>query len=134
MTLIMIFLSCFSLPTKWVILTRYSQAPLFRSHSHKKRNLNYSKFELSEYIEKEILKTWMIDQECRTSVQGVGGGPNPYLSCSLIACNVGGHTHIHTPESLAARSIALHVLSFLKPGKVLPLSQNLKHHPKIASN
>ena len=54
----------------------------------------------------------MTDQECRTSVQGGGSGPNPFLVALLqtLTCNVGGHTHTHTPESLAAQSIALHVL------------------------
>ena len=59
---------------------------------------------------------WMTDQECCTSVQGDGGGPNLFLSCSLIAGSClerrWAHTHTHTPESLAVRSIALQVLCF----------------------
>ena len=48
-------------------------------------------FELSEiriikmYREREIKKMCLTDQKCRTSVQGGGGAPNPFLTCSLIA-------------------------------------------------
>ena len=46
-----------------------------------------------------------------------GGGLTPFFLVALLqtlACNIGGQTetHTHTPESLAARSIALHVLCF----------------------
>ena len=73
---------------------------------------------------------WMTDQECHTSVQGGGGGPNPFLVALLqtLACYVGGHTH--TPESIATRSIALHVLLFTS----LEKCQNKKNHAKIALN
>ena len=35
--------------------------------------------------EREVKKMCMADQECRTSEQEGGGGPNPFLSCSFIA-------------------------------------------------
>ena len=58
---------------------------------------------------------------------GVGVGLTPFSLVALLktlACNVGGHTHTHTLESLVARSTALHALFFYKPGKVLSLCQN----------
>ena len=42
-------------------------------------------FELSENIKRVKKKMWMTDQKCYASVQGGGGGPNPFLSCCLIA-------------------------------------------------
>ena len=96
----------------------YSRIRLFQSHSDQKRTSNYSKFELSEYIEKESLKKcgWQIKniaQVCRR----MGVGLTPFSLVALLqtlACNVGGHTyiHTHTPESLATWSIALIVLCF----------------------
>ena len=57
---------------------------------------------------------------------GGWGGPNPFPSCNLklqtLACNVGGHTYTHTPESLGARSIALHVLFFFTVSEFMPKS------------
>ena len=53
--------------------------------------------------EREFKKMWMTDQECLASVQGVGVGLSPFSLVALLqtlACNVGGHTYIHTPESL----------------------------------
>ena len=58
----------------------------------------------------------MTDQKCRTSMQAGGGEGVDLIPFSLVAllqilgCKVGGQTH--TPESLATRSIALHVLCF----------------------
>ena len=71
-------------------------------------------------------------QVCR----GVGVGLTPFSLVALLqtlACNVGGHTHTHTPELLAVRSIVLHCIctSFYKPGKVLSLCQNKKIVPKL---
>ena len=54
------------------------------------QNSNYQ----NAYSKRIFKKMWMTDQKCCTSVQGGGGGPNPFLSCSLIAdsCEVGTHT------------------------------------------
>ena len=52
--------------------------------------------------EREVKKMWMTYQECPTSEQEGGGGPNPFLSCSFIAdlvCNVGAHAHTHTHQN-----------------------------------
>ena len=65
---------------------KYSGARLFRNHADKKKD-----FELSEigiiriHREREFKKMSMADQKCCTSVQGGGGGSNPFLSCSLIS-------------------------------------------------
>ena len=45
-------LKIFQIQTKF-IFKEHSRVRLFRSHLDKKRTSNYSKFELSEYIEKE---------------------------------------------------------------------------------
>ena len=57
----------------------------------------------------------LTDQECRASLQGGGVDLTPFSLVALLqtlACNLGGHVHTHTPESLAERSTALHVLCF----------------------
>ena len=70
---------------------KYSRVRLFRSHSNKKRTLNYQ----NTYRELKIML--MTDKECLTSVQG-GGGLIPISLVALLqtlACNVGGHTYSH---------------------------------------
>ena len=66
--------------------------------------------------------------ECRTSLQGGGGGPNPFSLVALLqtlACNVGGQTHTPTRITCLAENSTTCTL-FYKPGKVLSLCQNKK--------
>ena len=53
------------------------------------------------------------EMSCKCGGRGVDLTPFSLVALlQTLACNIGGHTHTHTPESLAARSIALHVLCF----------------------
>ena len=85
-------------------------------------------------IPRERVKKNVDDRSCHTSVQGMGVGLTPFsLAASLqpLACNV--ELEGHTPESLAARSIALDELLLTSLEKSFHCVR-IKNHAKIALN